>query len=175
MSLFAWIFQDWDANRTRPDSQVILASFRLVQYLHQSAPLLESLVKIPYWIVVSVIIGVELPPSLTIGPRIRLYHPHNIVIHRNALIGSDCVIRHGVTIGTTVLGNGDESGAPRLHDNIELGAACILIGDIEIFDNCIIGARAVVTKSLPPGAAAVGNPFRIIRSWRDDNELPNAR
>jgi putative colanic acid biosynthesis acetyltransferase WcaB len=161
MEFVTWVFQDWSSNQSRLESQIILAWFRLVQYLRKNLPFLGRLANVPYRIVVSIFIGVELPASLTIGPRVKLYHPHNIVIHRDAVIGTDCLIRHGVTIGTKSIESGVESRAPILHDNIELGASCILVGDIEISSNCVIGAGAVITKSLPEGSVAVGNPFRL--------------
>ena len=162
MAFIPWVFQDWGANKTRLDSQLILASFRLVQYLRRAVPVLGYAATIPYRIVISMIIGVELPAAVTIGPRIQLYHPHSIVIHPDAVIGADCLIRHGVTIGTKLLANGCESGAPILRDHVELGASCILIGGIEISSRCVIGAGAVVTKSMPEGAIAVGNPSRLV-------------
>ena len=70
--------------------------------------------------------------------------------------------RNGLTIGTKLLAYGSESGAPILRDNVELGAACVLIGEIEISSHCVIGAGAVVTKSVPEGGIAVGNPFRLL-------------
>jgi putative colanic acid biosynthesis acetyltransferase WcaB len=161
MEFVTWVFQDWSSNQSRLDSQIILAWFRLVQYLQKNLPFLGHLANVPYRIVVSTFIGVELPATLTIGPRIKLYHPHNIVIHHDTVIGTDCLIRHGVTIGTKLKEDGVESRPPILHDNIELGASCILVGDIEISSNCVIGAGAVVTKSLPDGSVAVGNPFRL--------------
>jgi putative colanic acid biosynthesis acetyltransferase WcaB len=164
MEFFAWVFQDWTANRTRLDSQLILAFFRFVQYLRQSAPILGYIVNVPYKLIVSTIVGVELPPTLRVGPRLKLYHPHNIVIHRDAVVGADCLIRHGLTIGTKLLEDGSESRAPIVGDHVEFGASSILIGDIEVSSNCIIGAGAVVTKSVPEGSVAVGNPFRLIRS-----------
>ena len=133
-----------------------------MQYLRRESPLLGRLVRLPYRIVVCSIVGVDLPPTLTIGPRVRLFHPHNIVIHPNAVIGSDALIRHGLTIDAKLLTDGSESRAPVLHDDVELGASCILIGDIVISSHCVIGAGAVVTKSLPEGSVAIGNPFRIV-------------
>jgi serine acetyltransferase len=167
MEFFAWVFQDWSANRTRLESQLILAFFRSVQYLRQSAPILGYMANVPYRIIVSAIVGVEIPPTISVGPRLKLYHPHNIVIHRDAVIGADCLIRHGLTVGTKRFEDGTESRAPIVGDHVEFGASSILIGDIEVSNNCIIGAGAVVTKSVPEGSVAVGNPSRLIRSPKD--------
>lgn len=46
---------------------------------------------------------------------------------------------------------------------VKIGAYAIILGDIEIGENAVIGAGAVVTKSIPAGATVVGNPARIIK------------
>lgn len=51
---------------------------------------------------------------------------------------------------------------------MKIGAHAILIGDIEIGENAVIGAGAVVTKSIPCGATAVGNPAKIIKLGEND-------
>ena len=61
---------------------------------------------------------------------------------------------------------GDKGGygkAAKIGNNVILGAGCKIIGEVEIGDDCIIGANAVVTKSVNPGLIAVGNPAIFIR------------
>lgn len=62
------------------------------------------------------------------------------------------------------LARGDTPGAgvPRIGNDVLLGAGCVLIGDIEVGDGAVVGANAVVTKSVPAGSTAVGVPARII-------------
>ena len=79
-----------------------------------------------------------------------------------SIIGSDCILRHGVTIGNKVDSFGNESPSPRLGDRVDLGAGCAVIGDIELGDGCCVGALAVVTKSVAAGTVVAGNPARLI-------------
>ena len=73
--------------------------------------------------------GIQLSPQTQIGRRLRIVHQHGIVIHKSAVIGDDCLIRHGVTIGAA-----RGPGAPRLGDRVEVGAGAVLVGNIRIGD-----------------------------------------
>ncbi|MGY8810604.1 MAG: serine O-acetyltransferase [Pseudomonadales bacterium] len=107
--------------------------------------------------------GVDIPVGTQIGPRLTIYHGFGLVINPSAIIGSDCQLRHGVTIGNKLIA-GQETKSPVLGDHVELGANCSIIGDISIGSNCIIGANTVVTKSLADHSVAVGCSARIIPS-----------
>lgn len=80
-----------------------------------------------------------------------------VVINDDAIIDENVLIQHHVTIGT----NG--KGVPHIRGGVKIGAYAIILGDIEIGENAVIGAGAVVTKSIPAGATVVGNPARIIK------------
>lgn len=96
------------------------------------------------------------------GP-LHLPHGFNgIHIARDAVIGRGCTIFQNVTIGNA------KGYAPRLGDNVVIGANAVLIGNIEIGDDVTIGAGAVVVKSVPAGCVVVGNTgFRIIQANRE--------
>ena len=49
-----------------------------------------------------------------------------------------------------------------IGDDVWLGARVMVVAGVEIGDGCIIGASSVVTRSVPAGSIAVGNPARII-------------
>lgn len=54
-------------------------------------------------------------------------------------------------------------GAPRIGDNVLIGANAVLIGDIYIGNNVKVGAGAVVTKDIPDNSTVIGNSeFKII-------------
>ena len=75
------------------------------------------------------------------------------------MIGNDCVLYHGVTIGN----DGLIDIAPKIGDSAILGAYSMIIGNVEIGDNCIIGANAIVTKSYGNNSILVGNPAKLIK------------
>jgi maltose O-acetyltransferase len=62
---------------------------------------------------------------------------------------------------------GYESGAPvRVGNNVWIGGGAIILPGVSIGDGAIIGAGSVVTRDVPPGATAVGNPARILSRER---------
>lgn len=105
-----------------------------------------------------VLTGIELPPDAVIGPRLRIWHGSNIVINPGVVIGADCVIRQGVTIGNVQI----DGPVPRIGDNVNIGAYAQILGDVSVGDGANIGAMAVVLRDVPAGATAVGVPARII-------------
>lgn len=104
--------------------------------------------------------GGVIPYQAQIGKGTRFaYQGLGVVIHKKAIIGSNCFIRQNVTIG----GGGGPDGLPTIGDNVDIGAGAVLIGGIHIGNNVKIGANAVVNKDLPDDCTAVGVPVRIIK------------
>ncbi|MGV6859286.1 MAG: serine O-acetyltransferase [bacterium] len=103
--------------------------------------------------------GIELPYSAKVGRRVVIEHQGGIVIHGNAEIGDDSIVRQGVTIGNRNLS--DPFAAPVIGAFVNIGAGAVLAGDINVGDNAVIGANAVVLEDVPEGALAVGVPARI--------------
>lgn len=102
-------------------------------------------------------LGVEINP-FHCGKGVRICHP-NVVI--NGLIGDNCVFH-----GNNIIGNkktGDKNATPHIGSNVDIGTGAIIIGDVIIADNCVIGAGAVVTKSFTvPGTVIAGVPAKEI-------------
>ena len=97
-----------------------------------------------------------------IGEKTIFYHRGiGCVVHPKAVIGENCKIFQGVTIGSK-WSNGTCLGeAPKIGNNVMIGAGAVILGDIFIGDNSIIGANAVVTRSIPANSLAVGVPAKI--------------
>lgn len=173
-SVREWVLQDWSVNTGRPDSQFILAWFRLAQFALRRWGSWARVVVTPYWWFSTLVVGVELPLDGVVGPRLRLYHPHAIVINPHIKIGADCQLRHGVTVGNKVSRDGHEEGRASIGDDVDLGAGCAVIGDVHVGDHARIGALAMVTSSVPDWGVVAGNPSRLIRidapSARNDEE-----
>lgn len=99
--------------------------------------------------------GIEIHPGATIGRRLFIDHGMGIVIGETAIIGDDCTIYHGVTLG----GTGKDTGKrhPTIGNNVMLGAGSKVLGPITIADNIKIGASAIVLKEcLERGVTIVG-------------------
>jgi serine O-acetyltransferase len=105
--------------------------------------------------------GIELPFSAQLGRRVTLEHSHSIVIHGNSVIGNDCYIRQGCTLGNKSLDAPFD--APILGDRVNVGAGAKLLGRVIVGDDATIGANAVVVRHVPAGAVAMGIPAQILR------------
>ncbi len=101
--------------------------------------------------------GIELTLG-RIGPCIRIWHA-GVVIY--GTVGEGCVFHGCNVIGNKRTGASDD--VPRLGRHVDVGFGACVVGKVEIADNCVIGAGAVVTKSfLIPGTVIVGVPAREI-------------
>ena len=105
--------------------------------------------------------GIEIHPGATIGERVFIDHGMGVVIGETAEIGDDCTIYQGVTLGGTSLDKGKKRH-PTLGKGVVVGANSQVLGSFTVGDGAKIGSAAVVTKPVPAGATAVGNPARII-------------
>ena len=109
----------------------------------------------------SIFIGVEIPKNLKTGKNFMIYHPIGIVINPGVVFGDNCKIRQNTTIGNKTGGTGE---CPLIGNNVDIGANCVIIGNIRIGDNVIIGAGSVVVKDIPSNCVVAGNPAKIIRN-----------
>lgn len=104
--------------------------------------------------------GIEIHPGATIGQRVFIDHGMGIVIGETAIIGDDCTLYHGVTLGGTSWNKGKRH--PTLENGVVIGAGAKVLGPITIGKNAKIGSNAVVVKDIPENATAVGIPARIL-------------
>ncbi|MFN3612262.1 Serine acetyltransferase [Tepidimonas fonticaldi] len=111
--------------------------------------------------------GIEIHPGARIGERVFIDHGMGVVIGETAEIGDGCTIYHGVTLGGTSLYKGAKRH-PTLGCNVIVGAGAKVLGGFAVGDGAKIGSNAVVTKPVPAGATAVGNPARIIVADADE-------
>ncbi|QGU31933.1 serine O-acetyltransferase [Thermochromatium tepidum] len=109
--------------------------------------------------------GIEIHPAAVIGRRLFIDHGMGVVIGETAVIGDDCTLYHGVTLGGTSWQKGKRH--PTLGRDVVVGAGAKVLGPIQIGDGARIGSNAVVVKAVPPGATVVGVPGRIIEPDRD--------
>jgi serine acetyltransferase len=104
--------------------------------------------------------GIELPFTASIGRRVVFEHQHGIVVHGNSVIGDDCIIRQGVTLGIRRMDRLTE--APVLGRGVNVGAGAKILGRVFVGDHADIGANAVVLEDVPARALAIGIPARQI-------------
>jgi serine O-acetyltransferase len=112
--------------------------------------------------------GIEIHPGAQIGRRFFIDHGMGVVIGETAVIGDDCTLYHGVTLGGTSWEKGKRH--PTLGRDVVVGAGAKVLGPIEIGDGVRIGSNAVVVKPVPAGATVVGVPGHVIQPQPTDEQ-----
>ena len=112
--------------------------------------------------------GIEIHPAAKIGRRFFIDHGMGVVICETAIIGDDCTLYHGVTLGGTSWQRGKRH--PQLGDGVVVGAGAKVLGPIEIGNNSRIGSNAVVVKSVPEESTVVGVPGKLIERAEEKQE-----
>lgn len=101
-----------------------------------------------------------IPSSASIGRGFVCgYWGLGVVIHKDAVIGDDCVIAQNVTIGR----NPGDTRVPVLGNRVYVGAGAVIVGEITLGDDVAVGANSVVLQDVPAGAVVAGVPARVIR------------
>jgi serine O-acetyltransferase len=130
---------------------------------HRLPPVLRHLVLFFYhvwWKQVEVATGISISPDCRIGPGLYIGHFGQIILHTDVVIGKDCNLSQGVTIG---LGRKDGNwGIPRLGDRVYIAPGAKVVGPITLADGTVVGANAVVTKDTDENAVVAGVPARVI-------------
>lgn len=104
--------------------------------------------------------GIELPVEAVVGRRVIIGHQSGIVIHDNAVIGDECVLRQNVTLGA--LNSERALEAPRLGRGVEIGGGAMIMGGVTIGDGARIGPNTVVMEDVPAGATVFVSSPRMI-------------
>ena len=104
--------------------------------------------------------GIEIHPGASIGRRFFIDHGMGVVIGETAVIGDDCTLYHGVTLGGTSWNKGKRH--PTLKNGVVIGAGAKVLGPIEIGEGARVGSNSVVVKPVPAGATVVGIPAHLV-------------
>lgn len=104
--------------------------------------------------------GLEISRSSDIGPGLYLGHAYNITVNPAAIIGSNCNLHKGVTIGQE--NRGKREGAPVIGDCVWIGVNATLVGKISVGNDVLIAPGAYVNCDVPSRSIVLGNPCRVI-------------
>lgn len=136
----------------------ILKSIRLY---HSDGPLknIDKLRALILWNRIRKYYNCNIYPGATYGKNLRIVHSTWVTIGKTAVIGDNCriyprvdVIAKGVDDDYSL----EQRRHPKIGNDCMLGNGCTLIGPITVGDDCIIGARAIVTKDIPPHSVVIG-------------------
>ncbi|MCO5223443.1 MAG: serine O-acetyltransferase [Thermomicrobiales bacterium] len=108
--------------------------------------------------------GIEIHPGATIGKRVFIDHGMGVVIGETAIVGDDCTLYQGVTLGGTGKARGKRH--PTLEPRVTAGVGAKILGDVIIGEGARIGGGAVVLQDVPAHTTAVGIPARAV-AWTD--------
>lgn len=103
--------------------------------------------------------GIEIHPGARLGKRIVIDHGMGVVIGETAIVGDDCLIFHGVTLGGKNFE--DTKRHPTIGNKVIIGAGAKILGNIKIGDHSVVGANSVVTKDVPSGVIVTGIPATL--------------
>ncbi len=104
--------------------------------------------------------GIEIHPGAQLGEGIFIDHGMGVVIGETAVVGDDCHLLQGVTLGGTSTRRVKRH--PTLGRGVTVGAGAHLIGAVTVGDNARIGAGSVVVANVPANATVVGVPGHVI-------------
>lgn len=121
-------------------------------------PLLILAVVCQKWI--EIVTGISIPYSAQIGSKFYIGHFGGIIINAKAVIGNNCNISQGVTIG--VSGRGEKRGVPHIGNHVYIGANATIVGNVEVGDYCVVAANSLVVSSVFPNKTVAGVPAKEI-------------
>ncbi|MBI3129257.1 MAG: serine O-acetyltransferase [Candidatus Tectomicrobia bacterium] len=104
--------------------------------------------------------GIEIHPGARIAEGFFIDHGMGVVIGETSIIGRNCTIYHGVTLGGVSLQKGKRH--PTLEEGVVVGVGARILGPHAIGAGSRVGAGSVVISNVPPGCTVVGVPARIV-------------
>jgi serine O-acetyltransferase len=104
--------------------------------------------------------GIEIPYTTKIGSGFYIGHYGCIIVNAESIIGKNCNISPGVTIGEKP--SGKNKGCPKIGNNVYMASGSKIVGGITVGNNVAIGLNTVVMKDIPENAVVVGNPAEIV-------------
>ncbi len=104
--------------------------------------------------------GYQISAKTKIGAGLNLGHWGTVVVNPKCIIGKNCNIAHGVTLGQT--NRGKLQGFPILKDDVWVGTNAVIVGGITIGTNVLIAPNSYVTQDVPDNSIVTGNPMKII-------------
>ncbi len=109
------------------------------------------------------ITGVEIHPAAQIGKHFFIDHAMGVVIGETTIVGDNCVLYQGVTLG----GTGKEKGKrhPTIGNRVIVSSGAKVLGPFTVGDDVRIGSGSVVLKEIPPGCTVVGIPGQIVKRY----------
>lgn len=110
----------------------------------------------------SKIFSTDIHPAARFGSGIMLDHASGLVVGETAVVGDNCSMLHGVTLGGSGKATGDRH--PKIGAGVLIGAGAKVLGNIHVGNCCLIAAGSVVLTDVPPKKTVAGVPAKIVGS-----------
>jgi serine O-acetyltransferase len=104
--------------------------------------------------------GIQIGYHTKIGKGLLIVHYGDIAVNNDTVIGDNCTISHGATIG--ISHRGSKRGCPTLGNRVWVGANAVIVGNITIGDDVLIAPLSYVNFDVPSHSIVIGNPGKII-------------
>ena len=160
MSLFRFYY---NADIHRYGGEKVNFYVRVLLFLYRKAATKKGvIIKTLYKVLLrlhSRIHGNELHSCCKIGKGLYLGHVYNITISGDAVIGENCNIHKGVTIGREC--RGPRQGCPTIGNRVSICVNATVVGRIVVGDDVIIAPNSFVNCDVPSHSIVIGNPCII--------------
>ena len=118
--------------------------------------------------------GFQIPAGTRIGPGLYISHFGPVVVNAKSVIGNNCNLSHGITIGQS--NRGEKKGYPVIGDRVWIGTGSVIVGGIHIGSDVLIAPNTYVNTDVPAHSIVIGNPAKIIsRENPTDGYINNVR
>lgn len=153
-----------ECDRKRWGGETQYAQIRLLRYKRLCEKYANNHIIYPVvWVLyhrLQVKFGTDIPAKTKIGAGFKIEHLNGIVINPNVVIGKNCNIYNGVTIGKEK--RGTRIGCPQIGDKVWMGANAVIVGHIIIGNDVLIAPGAYINFDVPSHSIVLGNPAKII-------------
>lgn len=119
--------------------------------------------------IIEILTGISIPYTAQIGKRFYIGHPGQIILNGRTVIGENCNISQGVTIG--VSGRGVKRGVPIIGNNVYMGANAVIVGKIRIGDGVVVGANSLVVSDVEDNVTVLGVPAKKINNHNSSDYI----
>lgn len=135
--------------------------YRIAHYFHSKITIQPFRILIMsffyFWQkIIEILTGISIPASVKIGKSFYIAHFGGVIINSNAVIGDNCNVSQGVTIG--VSGLHEKRGVPVVGNNVYVGANAVIAGKIVIEDNVVVGACSLINSNVYENSVMLGVP-----------------
>lgn len=103
---------------------------------------------------------IQIPVSTKIGKGFYIGHDGRVIINSKTIIGDNCNIATGVTIG--IENRGKRKGTPIIGNSVWIGTNAVIVGNVKIGNDVLIAPLSYVNFDVPDHSIVIGNPAKII-------------